>query len=137
MRYWLAFYLANWYGLAMSGWLLSQPLAWTNWLAELPWTSWGTEIAQGLTDGETVSGGALWILVGAILVSAGVLGSLMASVVWLARQAAAHEQSAPSPAPLPQAPRAGTLSEQAQQAAELVDDPQVRDLIRRLNTRLG
>jgi len=137
MRKWLAFYIANWYALAVSAVLLSQQHPTGYWLADLPWASWGTELALGLTDREAVSGRALWLLLGTVLVCAGVIGSLVASLAWLADHA--MERESPAPTAKIQAPPApaAALSEQAREAADLVDDPQLRSLMQRVNARLG
>lgn len=142
-RKWLVFYLVNWYAFAVSGLLMSQQAASGHWLSDLPWTSWGTELVEGLGGAQAVSGDALWILMGAALVFTGVLGSVAASIVWLAdpsaarmqreqRERPAHEASTVTPGDQAQA-----LASRSQEAAELVEDPKLRALIQRLNTRLG
>ncbi len=129
-RTWLVLYLVHWYCLAVSGVMLSLQIPSGSWLSGLPWTSWGTELADGLTQGDPVSGGALWIGLGALLMALGVAGSIVASLLRLARgvdAAAAPRRDGPP----------ASLSEQAREAAGLVEDPQVRRLIQQLNSRLG
>jgi len=139
-RTWLALYLVHWYCFAVSGVLLAQQVPDATWLSRLPWTSWGTELADGLTRGDPVTGGALWIALGSLLVALGVTGSLVASLFWLIRgvnvPASARTNHAPASRPSPDS-RVASLSRQAQEAADLVEDPQVRRLIQQLNTRLG
>lgn len=135
-RKWLMFYLANWYAFAVSGALMALQHPAGTWLADLPWAFWGTEIAQALAGGEAVSGGALWILMGAGLTTLGVIASFVASLSWLADhdQARKPQTSArPHPSVAPEVP----LTSRAQEAANLVEDPRLRSLIQQLNTRLG
>jgi hypothetical protein len=140
-RKWLVFYLANWYAFAVSGALMALQHPSGAWLADLPWAFWGTEIAQALAGGDAVSGGALWILIGVSLTSLGVIASLAASLRWLVHQDPAAKARKPVSAPRasdPQvAPSEAPLTSRAQEAAELVEDPQLRSLIQQLNTRLG
>jgi hypothetical protein len=132
-RKWLMFYLANWYAFAVSGALMALQHPSGPWLAGLPWAFWGTEIAQALAGGEAVSGGALWILMGASLAALGVVASLVASLSWLART----QQATPRPTDALSAPSEAALTPRAQEAADLVEDPRLRSLIQQLNTRLG
>jgi len=137
-RKWLMFYLANWYAFAVSGALMALQHPSGTWLADLPWAFWGTEIAQALAGGEAVSGGALWILMGATLAALGVVASLVISLSWLADQDSARKPQAFNPAPDPQTlPAEAPLTPRAREAADLVEDPQLRSLIQQLNTRLG
>ncbi len=137
-RKWLMFYLANWYTFAVSGALMALQHPSGTWLADLPWAFWGTEIAQALAGGEAVSGGALWILMGATLAALGVVASLVISLSWLADQDSARKPQALNPAPDPQTlPAEAPLTPRAREAADLVEDPQLRSLIQQLNTRLG
>lgn len=137
-RKWLMFYLANWYAFAVSGVLMAYQHPSDTWLADLPWAFWGTELAQALAGGEAVSGGALWILMGASLTTLGVVASLGVSLLWLADPNQARKQQAaprtPDPQPLPPE---SPLTPRAQEAADLVEDPRLRSLIQQLNTRLG
>ena len=137
-RNWLMFYLANWYAFGVSGALMALQHPAGAWLADLPWGSWGTEIAQALAGGEAVSGGALWILMGASLASVGVVASLAISLSWLADQDQTRKPvSAPRAPPSQAAPPEAPLTSRAQEAVDLVEDPQLRSLIQQLNTRLG
>ncbi len=137
-RQWLMFYLANWYAFAVSGVLMALQHPSGSWLADLPWAFWGTEIAQALAGGDSVSGGALWILLGASLVTLGVIASLVISLSWLADQDSARKPQALTQAPDPQTrPSEAPLTPRAREAADLVEDPQLRSLIQQLNTRLG
>ncbi len=137
-RKWLMFYLANWYAFAVSGALMALQHPSGSWLADLPWAFWGTEIAQALAGGEAVSGGALWILMGASLATLGVVASLVASLSWLANPNQARTQQATPRAPdAPSVPPEAPLTPRAQEAADLVEDPRLRSLIQQLNTRLG
>lgn len=133
----LIVYLANWYAFAVSGWLMAaQDLSGT-WLAGLPWTSWGTELADGLAGTQAVSGGALWLLMGVGLAIIGVLGSVAASMIWLAARSQERQPAVRPPLRAPAPARAGPLSQQSQEATALVEDPQLRALIQRLDARLG
>jgi|LauGreDrversion4_2_1035121.scaffolds.fasta_scaffold15191_7 hypothetical protein len=137
-RKWLLFYLANWYAFAVSGALMALQHPSGTWLADLPWAFWGTEIAQALAGGEAVSGGALWILLGASLAALGVVASLVISLSWMADQDQARKPQALSQAPDPQAATSeAPLTPRAQEAVDLVEDPRLRSLIQQLNTRLG
>ena len=137
-RKWLMFYLANWYAFAVSGALMALQHPSGTWLANLPWAFWGTEIAQALAGGEAVSGGALWILMGATLAALGVVASLVISLSWLADQDSARKPQALNPAPDPQTLSSeAPLTPRAREVADLVEDPQLRSLIQQLNTRLG
>ncbi len=135
-RKWLMFYLANWYAFAVSGALMALQHPSGTWLADLPWAFWGTEIAQALAGGEAVSGGALWILMGATLAALGVVASLVISLSWLADQDSARKPQALNPDPQT-LPAEAPLTPRAREAADLVEDPQLRSLIQQLNTRLG
>ena len=135
-RKWLMFYLANWYTFAVSGALMALQHPSGTWLADLPWAFWGTEIAQALAGGEAVSGGALWILMGATLAALGVVASLVISLSWLADQDSARKPQALNPDPQT-LPAEAPLTPRAREAADLVEDPQLRSLIQQLNTRLG
>ncbi|MEY4710652.1 MAG: hypothetical protein RIS88_102 [Pseudomonadota bacterium] len=128
---WLAFYLANWYACAVAGLLMSMQHPAGSWLASLPWTTWGTEFEQALAGGAAVSGGAVWILMGALLTALGAATSLVAGLLWLSRPAAA-----PTAPPEP-GPHEAPLSDTARDAAALVQDPGLRTLMQQLNTRLG
>lgn len=135
-RMWLAFYLANWYAFAVAGVLMSVQHSGGSWLAGLPWTSWGTEIGEALAGGHAASGGAWWLLLGAVLALTGVAASLVASLLWLA----AHGEAGARPRPvatLPADGREAAFSERAREAASLVEDPRLRSLIQQLHTRLG
>lgn len=141
----LAFYLANWYALAVCGLVLAlqHPSgSMAQWLADLPWTSWGTQGFEALIQGEALSGGALWLLMGASLAAVGVIGSLLASLHALTTPASATPQAKARRRAAPGAINAtpgdaAALSEQGDAAAGLVEDPQLRQLIQQLNTRLG
>ncbi len=135
-RKWLMFYLANWYAFAVSGALMALQHPSGTWLADLPWAFWGTEIAQALAGGEAVSGGGLWILMGATLAALGVVASLVISLSWLADQDPARKPQALNPDPQT-LPAEAPLTPRAREAADLVEDPQLRSLIQQLNTRLG
>ncbi len=138
LRIAVALYLVHWYAFAVSGVMLALQAAPGPWLASLPWTSWGTELADGLTRGEPVSGGAAWIALGALLAILGVCGSVVASLSWLARQAdAASGRDAASSRSRAAPDTAATWPVRAREATDLVEDPQVRRLIQQLNTRLG
>lgn len=130
-RKWLAVYLANWYAYAVAGLLMSMQHPAGSWLASLPWTTWGTELEQALAGGAAVSGGALWILMGAVLTVLGAAASMVVGLLWLARPAAAPV------APAEPAPHEALLSDNARDAVALVQDPGLRSLIQQLNTRLG
>ncbi len=86
-----------------------------------------------------MSGGALWILMGATLCALGVLASIVVSLGWLADQEAARGQRpAAAAAPGGQSPATEpSLSPKAREAAGLVEDPRLRSLIQQLDTRLG
>lgn len=134
----LVFYLANWYAWAVAGVLMALQHPSGSWLADLPWAFWGTELGQAMTGGEAASAGAWWLLMGTVLVIAGVAGSVVTSLQWLAAQAdtaAACPGQALKSAPQP--PGAQTFSESAREAANLVEDPRLRSLIQQLHTRLG
>lgn len=138
-RRWLAFYLANWYAFALAGVLMSLQHPGGHWLHDLPWTSWGTELGEALAGQGPVSGGALWILLGATLSAVGVLASLVVSLGWLADQDARRDRTRAAAA-ASGAPPAATevpLSPKAQEAANLVEDPRLRSLIQQLDTRLS
>ncbi len=138
-RRWLAFYLANWYAFALAGVLMSLQHPAGHWLRDLPWASWGTELGEALAGQGPVSGGALWILMGATLCALGVLASIVVSLGWLADQEAARGQRpAAAAAPGGQSPATEpSLSPKAREAAGLVEDPRLRSLIQQLDTRLG
>lgn len=139
-RKWVLFYLANWYAFAASGVMLSLQSPTSDWLASLPWASWGTEWALALTQGELVSGGAAWILLGVGLTAVGAGGSLLACLLWLAREAESAATRGQRPAaPAQTRDRAGpsAVSIQGSEAVDLVEDPRLRRLIQQLTTRLG
>ncbi len=138
-RRWLVFYLANWYAFALAGVLMSLQPGDGRWLYELPWTSWGTQVAEALAGGEPVSGGALWILMGATLASVGVVASLVVSLAWLSDRGdtSTTQRAARRPAATPADSHAVPLSPQAREAVDLVEDPRVRSLIQQLQARLG
>lgn len=137
-RKWLAFYLANWYAFAVAGVMMSLQHPDGSWLAALPWTTWGTELGLALAGGNAASGGAWWLLMGATLAFIGVAGSLVTSLQWLAAHDEAHSVRAQrQAAAAPSGERATAFSDSAREAAGLVEDPGLRSLIQRLNTRLG
>lgn len=134
-RKWLAIYLAHWYSLTVAGLLMALQSPSARWLDELPWGSWGTEIAMTLGDGDPLSGGAAWIALGAALVVIGAGWSLWAAIAWIA--SSASPQTKPAEPPRREPALAGPLSARGAEAAELVEDPQLRQLIHQLNARLG
>lgn len=134
----LTFYLANWYAWAVAGVLMALQHPAGSWLADLPWAFWGTELGLALVGAEAASAGAWWLLMGTILVLAGVVGSVVTSLQWLAAQDdPTTVRPGQAPKSVPPAPGAQTFSESAREAADLVEDPRLRSLIQQLHTRLG
>lgn len=137
-RKWLAFYLANWYAFAVAGVMMSLQHPDGSWLAALPWTTWGTELGLALAGGDAASGGACWLLMGASLALAGVAGSLVASLRWLAAHDDAQSvRTQRQAANAPSGERVAAFGDSAREAASLVEDPRLRSLIQQLNRRLG
>lgn len=138
-------FIGHAYALVLSGWLLSLSAGFAGWFANLPWMYWGTDLLESVVYLQAPEPGSVWlglfvlqIVVGFLWMLSWAIFEIMALIYNAAVKRVESERVVQEPTCPPHTQSVlGPKSVQPASIDELVQDPEIQQLMRDLETRLS
>lgn len=139
-------FLMHAYALVLSGWLMSLPLGFGSWFANLPWMYWGTDLLEAVVFRQVPQPGSVWLgllvlqlLVGSFWLLSWAIFGVVALIYNAALQRVESDQAKSRRGEISHGPSASAEPEPpaaSESLNDLVNDPEIQQLMQDLEKRL-